>query len=116
MRRYRTIDGVKQKIDTMVRKGEVILDHGIGSYEFSGYSYEKPGFDNGFEAKLHIYYRDFDANKMEWTRLYMTLTDNNLRKPRKDRWGDYERGEFVDCHWEKEYPSLLYMREYEAWR
>ena len=114
MRRYRTIDGVKKKIDAMLRKGEVVLDHGIGSYEFSGYSYEEPSFDNGFEAKLHIYYKDFDVNKTE--RLYMTLTDNNLRKPKKLSWGDYEHGEFVNCYWEKEYPTLLYMREYETWR
>ena len=106
MRRYRTIDGVKKKIDLMLRNGEVVLDHGIASYEFDHYDYE--------DGVLDIYYKDFDANKT--IKLYMRLTENNLRKPKKDPWGDYEWGEFVDCHWEKEYPSLLYMREYEAWR
>lgn len=106
VRRYRTPESVKKRIDCMLRNGKVILDHGIASYEFDHYDYE-----NGI---LDIYYKNFDVNKT--VRLYMRLTENNLRKPKKDSWGDYEWGEFVDCYWEKEYPSLLYMREYDSWR
>ena len=38
----------------------------------------------------------------------MTVTKNDLRKPKED---DFYV-ELVDCYWGKQYPTLLYMREY----
>ena len=108
IRRYRTPESVKKRIDYMLRKGEVILDHGIGSYEFDHYDYDEASWENDYKSALYIWYRDFDANKT--VKLYMKLTEDNLRKPEK-----YEWREFVDCYWEKKYPTLLYMREYD-WR
>lgn len=109
IKRYRTPESVKKRIDCMLRNGEVVLDHGVGAYEYDHYDYEEPTFENGYCSTLNIYYKDFDVNKT--VRLYMRLTENNLRKPDKD-----EYGEFVDCYWEKEFPTLLFMREYGSWR
>ena len=106
-RRYRTPESVKKRLDLMIKKGEVVLDHGIGSYEFDHYDYYEPDWSNNFESKLVIYYKDFDVNKT--VREYMTVTKNNLRKPTEDDIFDW----FVDCYWEKEFPTLLYMKEYQ---
>lgn len=100
---YRTPKSVKKRIDIMLRKGEVVLDHGVGAYEFDHYEYDERN------ETLDIYYRDFDKKKT--VKLYMRVTENNLRKPKKDEWG-----EFVACYWEKEFPTLLCMREYDSWR
>ena len=106
MRRLRTPESVKRKIDSTLRRGKVILDHGISAYEFDSYDYEEANYENNYTSSLKIYYKDF--NKEKTTRLYMVVTENNLRKPKKD---DYY-AELVDCYWEKEFPTLLYMREY----
>lgn len=119
VRRLRTPETVKKRIDMMLRSTEVItlwnllaphiLDHGVGAYEFDHYDYEEASWSNNYTSALDVYYKDFDEAKTP--RLYMRLTENNLRKPGKD-----DCGEFVDCYWEKEYPTLLYMREYDSWR
>ncbi len=109
VRRLRTPETVKKRIDMMLRSTEVILDHGVEAYEFDHYDYEEASWSNNYTSALDVYYKDFD--KAKTPRLYMRLTKNNLRKPGKDEWG-----EFVDCYWEKEYPTLLYMREYDSWR
>ena len=106
MIRYRTPESVKKRIDTMLKKGEVVLDHGVASYEFDHYEYEEPSYDNHYIAKLHIFYKDFDVNKT--VKHYMTVTENNLRKPNKDDW----YVELVHCSWDKRWPTLLEMREY----
>lgn len=106
IRRLRTPESIKKKIDSMLRKGEVVLDHGVGAYEFDHYEYEEGNYDNSYTSSLKIFYKDF--NKEKTPRLYMIVTENDLRKPKKDDWYT----EFVDCYWEKEFPTLLYMREY----
>ena len=103
-KRLRTPESIKKKIDSMLRKGEVVLDHGVGAYDFDHYEYEEANYEH--DSSLKIFYKDFDKEKT--TRLYMVVTENNLRKPTKDDW----YAEFVDCYWEKEFPTLLYMREY----
>lgn len=106
IKRIRTPESVRKRIDLMLKNGEVILDHGCGSYKFNHYEYEEPRFENNYESKLVIYYKDFDGIIKE----YMTVTENNLRKPTKN---DGLLDWFVDCYWEKKYPTLLYMREYQ---
>ena len=103
---FRTPESVKAKIDNMLKKGEVVLDHGICAYEFDHYEYEEASWKNGYTSSLSIYYKDFDVNKT--VRLYLVLTEKNLRKATKT---DYFV-ELVDCYWEKEFPTLLNMREY----
>lgn len=110
MIRYRSPETVKKKIDQMLKKsGKVILDHGVGNYEFTRYEYDEPGIDNGFQSVLWVFYRDFDDGK---EKLFMKLTEDNLRKPTKD---DYYV-ELIHCGWEKKYPTLLEMREYYVGR
>ena len=109
MIRYRTPDSVKKKIDAMLKKGEVILDHGVGAYEFDHYEYDPPGFENRWQSRLDLFYKDFD--KAKTVRLYMSLTENNLRKPNKDDW----YVELVTCKWDKEFPTLLEVREYTVY-
>lgn len=102
-RRLRTPESIKKKIDSMLRKGEVVLDHGVGAYDFDHYEYEEGNYKH--ESSLKIFYKDFNKKT---PRLYMIVTENDLRKPKKNDWYT----EFVDCYWEKEYPTLLFMREY----
>ena len=109
MIRYRTPESVMKRINAMKKKGEVILDHGVGSYEFDHYEYEPPGYKNGWRSKLDIFYKDFD--KAKTVRLYMSLTEDNLRKPKKDDWYI----ELVSCRWDKKYPTLLEIREYTVY-
>lgn len=106
MIRYRTPESIKKRIDTMLKKGEVILDHGVLACEFDHYEYEEASWENNYTSKLHLFYKDFDTNKT--VRYYMTVTENNLRKPTKNDW----YVELIHCSWDKRWPTLLEMREY----
>ncbi len=107
IKRYRTPESIKRRLDLMLKNGEVVLDHGCGSYEFDHYDYYEPNVENNWQSKLIVYYKDFDKNHT--IREYMSVTEDNLRKPSKDDIFSW----FVDCYWEKEYPTLLYMKEYQ---
>lgn len=107
IRRYRTPESIKKRLDLMLKNGEVILDHGCGSYTFDHYDYYEPSATNHFESMLIIYYRDYDTKT---TSEYMRVTERDLRKPTENDVMDW----FVDCYWEKKYPTLLYMREYQV--
>ena len=107
MIRYRTAESVKRKIDAMLKKGEVILDHGVGAYEFAYYDYVYPCVQNGFVSQLHLFYKDFDGK----IKYYMTVSEANLRIPVKD---DYGIG-LITCSWDKRWPTLLEVRDYTVW-
>ncbi len=109
MVRYRKPESVKKRIDLMLKNGKVTLDHGVSAYEFDHYEYEEPSFENGYKSKLTVFYKDFDKEKT--IREYMQLTEDNLKVPGKDDLFSW----FVDCYWEKEFPTLLYMKEYQLY-
>ena len=102
--RYRTANSVKRKIDSMLKKGEVILDHGVSAYELDHYDYVGPCVQNGFVSQLHLFYKDFDGQ----VKYYMTVSEKNLRKPKKN---DYAIS-LVTCNWDERWPKLLEVREY----
>ena len=104
MIRYRTPESIKKRIDAMLKKGTVILDHGVSSYLFNHYDYVYPCYQNKFTSQLHIYYRELNGD----VKHYMTVSENNLRKPNKNDW----YVELVTCSWDKRWPTLLEMREY----
>ena len=109
IRRLRSPESIKKRLDLMQKSGKVILDHGVGAYKFDHYDYEEPSFENGYESKLVIYYEDFDMDKT--VREYMTVSEGNLRKPTDQDCMTW----LVDCYWDKAYPTLLYMREYQVY-
>lgn len=105
MIRYRKPESVMKRIDILLRRnGEVLLDHGIGGYWFDHYEYEEANWENKYKSQLRVFYRDYDKT----VKLYMVLTEDNLRKPTKDDLFVY----LVDCSWEKEFPRLLNMKQY----
>lgn len=105
-RQYRTVESVKKRLDLMLKQGsEILLYHGSGAYRFSRYEHCKPCPESNWKESLYVYYIDGVTHKESE---YMVITDDVLRKPTEDDFGLW----FVDCHWEKEYPSLIYMREY----
>lgn len=108
---YRKPESIKTRLDLMekkIGKANIIIDHGVASYSYSRYEYIEPSFKNNWTSSISIYVYDFDKDNTEI--LYMTVTENDLRKPNKDDW----YVELVHCSWDKEYPSVLYMREYTA--
>lgn len=107
MQQIRNVNSARKRLDLMLKHSKrVILDHGTGAYEFDHYDYDAPSLENRFTGRLDVYYKDTEQNKVI---LYMSLDNENLRKPMKHdayRW-------FVDCNWDSKYPSLIHMREYE---
>lgn len=111
MQRFRSPESLKRKIDSLVKQygsERLTLDHGIGNYQYSHYTYEDASWKNKYKSSITIWYIDFDKNKT--VKPYMTLTEDNMRKPNKNDWFV----ELVSCIWEKEYPTLLEIREYEV--
>ena len=104
----RSCKSLKRRLDIMIKKfpKEICIDHGIVCYGFHHYVHEEPCFENDYTEKISIYVEDFDRDNTVME--YMSVTDEDLRHPKKS---DY--GEFVCCSWDKKYPSVLYMREYE---
>lgn len=111
MIRYRTPESVKKRIDAMQKKlkadEQISIDHGVAVFKFDHYEYEKPSFKNNFESSLTIYVEDIWSDKIIE---YMVLKESNLRKPTENDWFV----ELVHCSWEKEYPTILNLREYEV--
>lgn len=108
--RIRTVKGLKRKLLAMekkYKKEEISVDHGVVNYGYDHFEYEEPNFQNHFTESITIYVQDFDKNKSIIP--YMTVTDRHLRKPNGEK--DYYR-EFVCCIVEKEFPKIIYMREY----
>lgn len=108
--RIRTVKGLKRKLlslEKQYKKEEISIDHGVAVFGYDHFEYIEPTFENHFTESIIIYVKDFDFNNRIIE--YMTLTDENLRKPNGDK--DYYK-EFVTCIWEKEFPTILYIREY----
>ena len=107
----RKVSALKKRLDIMMKNSDIILDHGTGSYQFTGYKWFAEGYEEkGFEGKnerIYIYYHDSEENK---EKLYMMITDEDLRKPKGEndncRW-------FIRANWEKEYPNILELKVYE---
>jgi len=107
MIRYRTPENIKKKIDMLIRDHKKIsIDHGIACYEYDHYEYIEGSYKNNFTPQLDVYVKDFWNNGN--VILYMTLTADNMRKPTKNDWFT----ELVSCTWEKEFPTILNIKEY----
>lgn len=103
----RKCTSLKRKLDAMIKKFPegFIMDHGVCGYLFHHYVYKEGDFENNYTERITIYVEDFDSKKSIIE--YMSVTDDDLRRPKKDDWG-----EFVSCSWDKRFPSILEMREY----
>lgn len=104
----RSCKSLKRRLDIMIKKysKEISIDHGIACYGFDHYVYEEASFENDYTEKISIYVEDFDRDNTIIE--YMNVTDDDLRRPKKS-----EYGEFVSCSWDKRFPNILFMREYE---
>lgn len=111
MIRYRKPESVKKRLDIMkknLKENENIsIDHGVAVFKFDHYEYKEPSFENNFESSLIIYVEDIWSDKIIE---YMILKERNLRKPTENDWFV----ELVHCSWEKEFPTILNIREYEV--
>jgi len=109
MRHFRTPESIKAKLDVMEKQigaDNICLDHGVGAYQYSHYVYTNANYSNKWTSQITIYFVDFDLNKT--VRPFITVTANDLRKPNKNDW----YVDLVSCYWEKEFPSLLCIKEY----
>ena len=107
--KLRTPESVKRMLDAMTKRGPVVLDHGICAYTFDHYDYQAPSVHNDFRSSIAIFYQDFDLDKT--VKLFMILTENDLRVPTKDDVCCY----LTCCEYEKKYPQMLYLKEYQVW-
>lgn len=104
----RSCKSLKRRLDIMIKKfpKKISIDHGVACFGFDHYVYEEPCFENDYTERITIYVEDFDRDNTIIQ--YMSVTDDDLRRPRKSEYGD-----FVSCSWDKRYPTILFMREYE---
>lgn len=112
MKHYRTVQSLKKKLDEMELKygKKFTIDHGIANYAYDHYQYNSPCSDNAWTESITLYVVDFWNGKVIE---YMTLTDRDLRKPTRKELEWCYMG--INASWEKEFPTILEIREYEAW-
>ena len=109
----RQVSALKKRLDIMIRDcdGDILLDHGSGSYKFTHYDWYPEGYDQEDhewkKERIYIYYKDSVEDK---EKLYMKVTDEELRRPK----GEYDYCHwFIHAKWEKKYPNILELSEYE---
>lgn len=111
MQHFRTPESLKKKLDSMIKKygNEFTIDHGIANYQFDHYEYYEPRWENSWTSCIIIYVKDF-WHKDEVVE-YGRYTEADLCKPTKYdlAWGYFEKYRAV---WEKEFPTILEIREY----
>lgn len=109
----RSVEQLKKRLDLMIRDygaENIILDHGSGSYSFSKYLYYPKGYDTELkkwrDEDMLVVFCKIEEKEQE----YLTITNEELRKPK----GEYDYCHwFVHASWEKKYPKILNLSEYE---
>ncbi len=111
-RKIRSIKQVKKRLDLIIKNyGKVILDEGTINTPLTRYVYIEEGFDpidhQWKPERLYIYGESFKEGKTE--DLFAYVTNEKLRKPKIF---DDDLEEFCTCYYEKEYPTILNVKEY----
>lgn len=110
---FRKPESLMKKLNMLEKKypGEISIDHGIANYRYHHYEYEPATCDNGFVSSLTVYVEDFNNNDKVIP--YMTVTEENLRKPTAADREYGVKGDLIECYWEKQFPSIIVMFEYD---